>query len=387
MAIEGVDFSWGRPSPQALVKAGKRFVCRYIGNFGGKSCTRAELDTYTRAGLAVVLNYEASGTELKGGRDAGVNLGKVAQAAASALGYPDAVIYFSADWDASEVDQAKIHATLDGIATVIPRARIGLYGGYYVIERAAKAGKASFFWQTYAWSGGHVSSHAHLYQWWNSQSIDGAAVDYTRALKSAYGQVGAASAPASTGYQPGDITVDRSVKWVQQRLTAHGYSVGPHGVDDQMGAGTIAALYEFQGDQGITKDAIVGSVTEARLAASPAPKKPVKPAKPAKSRGPKPTTPPKYPLPSGSYFGPEGLGAQSVSGWHSHRADLKRWQQRMADRGWNITVDGLYGPEGATTPTGNTAFIAGEFQKEKGLQVDNLIGPETWKAAWTEPVT
>jgi murein DD-endopeptidase MepM/ murein hydrolase activator NlpD len=96
---------------------------------------------------------------------------------------------------------------------------------------------------------------------------------------------------------------------------------------------------------------------------------------------------PAFPLPSGSYFGPEGGPSQSVSGWHSHNADLRVWQQRMKDRGWTITVDGLYGPKGATTPQGETASVALAFQKEKGLTADSLIGPQTWAAAWTAPIT
>ena len=42
-------------------------------------------------------------------------------------------------------------------------------------------------------------------------------------------------------------------------------------------------------------------------------------------------------------------------------------------------ADGLYGPE--------TARVARGFQSEKGLAVDGLIGPDTWDAAWTSPVT
>lgn len=59
----------------------------------------------------------------------------------------------------------------------------------------------------------------------------------------------------------------------------------------------------------------------------------------------------------------------------------------MKDRGWTITVDGIYGPMGATTPTGETADIAKAFQLEKGLVPDGLIGPKTWDMAWTAPIT
>lgn len=88
---------------------------------------------------------------------------------------------------------------------------------------------------------------------------------------------------------------------------------------------------------------------------------------------------PAFPLPAGSYFGPMEGPAQSVSGYYSHREDLRRWQQRMADRGWQINPDGYYGPQ--------TRGVAEAFQREKGLHVDGLIGPVTWAAAWTLPVT
>lgn len=175
------------------------------------------------------------------------------------------------------------------------------------------------------------------------------------------------------GLKAGDITVGGvSVRMVQERLVAHGFDVGPHGIDDDMGKDTIAALYAFQEHAGLDRDAIVGPKTWGRLQAAPG--------------AATPTAPP-FPLPEGSYFGPEGLGAHSVSGYHGHRDELRAFQQRMGDRGWEITADGLYGPRGAKTPQGNTATVVIAFQKEKRLRVDGLIGEETWRAAWTEPVT
>lgn len=88
---------------------------------------------------------------------------------------------------------------------------------------------------------------------------------------------------------------------------------------------------------------------------------------------------PAYPLPRGWYFGWLSGPKESVSGYYGHRADLQRWQQRMKDRGWVITADGLYGAQ--------TEQVAHDFQVEKGLGVDGLIGRETWGAAWTQPVT
>jgi peptidoglycan hydrolase-like protein with peptidoglycan-binding domain len=93
-----------------------------------------------------------------------------------------------------------------------------------------------------------------------------------------------------------------------------------------------------------------------------------------------PTAPaPAFPLPAGSYFGPRSGPAQSVSGYFSHRESLRAWQQRMKDRGWKIDPDGLYGDQ--------TGDVAEAFQREKGLDADRKIGPQTWAAAWTAPVT
>lgn len=88
---------------------------------------------------------------------------------------------------------------------------------------------------------------------------------------------------------------------------------------------------------------------------------------------------PAFPLPRGHYFGPKTGPVQSVSGYYSHRANLRRWQKRMQSRGWSIYPDGLYGP--------TTAKITRQFQAEKRLPVDGLIGPDTWAAAWKEAVT
>lgn len=101
------------------------------------------------------------------------------------------------------------------------------------------------------------------------------------------------------------------------------------------------------------------------------------PAPPA----PAPATPaaPPYPLRAHEYFGWKAGPAESISGFFSHRSDLKVWQQRMKDRGWGIDVDGYYGP--------NTHEVTKLFQREKGLKVDGRIGPITWDAAWSQPIT
>jgi len=67
------------------------------------------------------------------------------------------------------------------------------------------------------------------------------------------------------------------------------------------------------------------------------------------------------------------LGAGSTS------IDLKTWQSRMVERGWDLTSDGVFGAR--------TRHVVESFQAEKGLRVDGILGPETWNAAWTTRVT
>jgi hypothetical protein len=56
-----------------------------------------------------------------------------------------------------------------------------------------------------------------------------------------------------------------------------------------------------------------------------------------------------------------------------------QWQGQMAARGWNIGVDDMYGDQ--------SEDVCRSFQAEKGLAVDGVVGPDTWAAAWTAPVT
>jgi hypothetical protein len=55
------------------------------------------------------------------------------------------------------------------------------------------------------------------------------------------------------------------------------------------------------------------------------------------------------------------------------------WQGQMAARGWAIAVDGCYGPA--------SAQVCRQFQGEKGLTVDGIVGPDTWEASWSAPIT
>lgn len=96
-----------------------------------------------------------------------------------------------------------------------------------------------------------------------------------------------------------------------------------------------------------------------------------------------PGTAPAFPLPAGSYFGPRFplSNARSVSGWYQRMPSGKRghpglavFQQRLRDRGYIITPDGLWGEQ--------TRRVVDSFQRRHGLVVDGLVGVLTWRAAW-----
>ena len=88
------------------------------------------------------------------------------------------------------------------------------------------------------------------------------------------------------------------------------------------------------------------------------------PAKPSKPIGAVASAPPAPARP---------LKATTTNGY------ARTWQAKMASRGWTIVVDGVFGPD--------SAEIAKKFQREKGLVVDGIVGPATWRATWTAPVS
>jgi hypothetical protein len=62
-----------------------------------------------------------------------------------------------------------------------------------------------------------------------------------------------------------------------------------------------------------------------------------------------------------------------------HGRDVQVWQAQMAHRGWQIGADGWYRP--------GSESACRKFQKEKGLDIDGRVGPDTWQATWLAPIT
>ena len=50
----------------------------------------------------------------------------------------------------------------------------------------------------------------------------------------------------------------------------------------------------------------------------------------------------------------------------------------MRARDWQLDADGMFGSE--------SERIARQFQANKGLDVDGMVGPQTWNATWNLPI-
>lgn len=184
----GVDYAWSHPSPASLKAAKVTFACRYLATDKTKSLTAAEAKALAAVGIWSVVVWESTATRMTAGKAAGAADAKTAQAQATAAGMPaDRPIYFAADWDATEAQQAQINAYLDGAASVLGADRVGIYGGYYPVKRALDAGKATWAWQTIAWSGGQWDSRAHIRQG-AQKTIGGVSCDLNTSMQADYGQ-------------------------------------------------------------------------------------------------------------------------------------------------------------------------------------------------------
>ncbi|MEV7755628.1 glycoside hydrolase domain-containing protein [Streptomyces griseofuscus] len=131
---------------------------------------------------------ESTAGRAKAGKTAGATDAKTAAGRATAAGMPSGrPIYFAVVFDATPGDQTAINAYLDGAASVLGRSRMGIYGGYYPVKRALDAGKATWAWQTIAWSGGQWDARAVIRQGAQA-TISGVSCNLNTVTANDYGQ-------------------------------------------------------------------------------------------------------------------------------------------------------------------------------------------------------
>lgn len=140
------------------------------------------------------------------------------------------------------------------------------------------------------------------------------------------------------------------VRIVQKRLEERGWSIA---IEGDFGSQTEDVVRHFQEEKSLGVDGIVGPKTWEALWTSPITTDPA----------PTPAVPP---FPGRMHRGSSGDG-------------VRQMQQRLADRGWNLERDGLFGRA--------TETVVFAFQKDKGLTLDGVVGPQTWEALWLTAIT
>ena len=130
-----------------------------------------------------------------------------------------------------------------------------------------------------------------------------------------------------------------AVTQLQLKLRAKGFNVS---VDGDFGPNTAAAVRAFQQSRHLGVDGVAGPNTwNALNAAAPAP-------------------------------APASGGATPALRQGSRGAAVSQLQSRLRAHGYNVSVDGDFGPA--------TANAVRSFQRAKGLGVDGVVGPATWSA-------
>lgn len=223
-SIEGVDYSFDRPSLPTLYAMGKRFCCRYIG--GGSSSkllTLSEAAWLTVTSLDIVSGFESTRGRADSDEFSGIVDAELAAAAALKVGMPPGrPIYFAVDIDASPAQLVNVANYFRGVAAHIGLAATGVYGGYRTLAYLHSRGLVRWMWQTYAWSGGKVYPGTHIYQYSNGHKVGSASVDYDRALRPDFGQWRV----SSTFVPPPPITFPPSTTETPYDYSATVYSQG-----------------------------------------------------------------------------------------------------------------------------------------------------------------
>lgn len=188
--MDGVDFSGSRPSGVCLWANGKRFAARYFGPGGSwKHATPAEVAALRASGLGIVALAEGFEDDARLGYAKGQEHGISAVGKAMAAGMPQGrPIFFAVDYDAPQSHYTSIAQYFNGVASVIGRQATGVYAGYKVVDYLFGIRAATYFFQTYAWSGGRWHPAAGLRQVKNRVTVCGGEVDLCVSVADDFGQ-------------------------------------------------------------------------------------------------------------------------------------------------------------------------------------------------------
>lgn len=157
-----IDESWAREPAAAVKAAGYVGVIGYVSHDATKALHGKDVRDYHSEGLGVAFVFEDYARRAQAGAPAGQSDGQYANQYLDKLGAPaDLPIYYAVDFQPTtgQIIQVVEYVSAAGAEGRPSRG----YGNAAVCEAlAAHAGMES--WQTAAWSGSTVSTHAVLYQ-------------------------------------------------------------------------------------------------------------------------------------------------------------------------------------------------------------------------------
>ena len=227
--MSGLDYSYARPGGARLNAAGVTSVGRYLGT-DGRCITPAELQDYLTHNVSVWFIKENAADGMLAGSVQGVRDATAAQAQLNALGYPNAAVYFAADFNAQRYQFAALDAYLTGVASIIPLPRIGVYAGIDYLNHSAAL--VTYRWKTASSSFDHgqtANITVHLIQTLDPVPIPN--TDYDRILQTDHGQVGGTNTAGTGGQTPLEPTWRKKNKMIVYNtgtgfyLTENGHSV------------------------------------------------------------------------------------------------------------------------------------------------------------------
>lgn len=164
----GVDFAYGTPGQDgAALAAEGLFVGRYVPYLGdqGKGLRADELADYRAHGVDLFLFFQTTADFMRGGFAHGALHAQWCLAACANLGLDDSgAFYFACDFDIQPAEYSIVADYLRGVASVLPKRRIGFYGHDRICTHIFGLGLAHYFCQCVAWSGGRVFGNRNLYQ-------------------------------------------------------------------------------------------------------------------------------------------------------------------------------------------------------------------------------
>ena len=157
--MAALDFSYARPGSAALNANGVTSVGRYLAT-DGRGITPTEFNDYISHGISVWFIKENAARGMLNGYGQGVADAQWAENQMNALGVSGAPIYFTADFDVQNSQFTALDAYLNGAASVIGLARVGIYAGLHYLNHAvnprAVAAAAAELYARVAFAGQHA---------------------------------------------------------------------------------------------------------------------------------------------------------------------------------------------------------------------------------------